>query len=30
LLNYAASGLDKEPVNLPADFEQQLKAIGYE
>jgi len=30
LLNYAASDLDKAPVDLPADFQQQLKTIGYE
>ncbi len=30
LLNYAARGLDKPPADLPADFDQQLKAIGYE
>lgn len=30
LLNYAASDLDKAPADLPADFQQQLKTIGYE
>ena len=30
LLNYAARDLDKPPTDLPADFQQQLKAIGYE
>jgi hypothetical protein len=30
LLNYAARDLDKPPADLPADFDQQLKAIGYE
>ncbi len=30
LLNYAARDLDKPVADLPADFEKQLKAIGYE
>ena len=30
LLNYAARDLDKPLADLPADFDQQLKAIGYE
>lgn len=30
LINYAAPDLAKPPVALPADFDQQLKAIGYE
>ena len=30
LLNYAARELDKPPGDLPADFQQQLKTIGYE
>ena len=30
LLNYAARDLDKPLAELPADFQQQLKAIGYE
>jgi hypothetical protein len=30
LLNYAARGLDKPAADLPADFLQQLKTIGYE
>jgi hypothetical protein len=30
LLNYAARDLDKQIVELPADFIQQLKMIGYE
>lgn len=30
MLNYAALGLDKPLAELPADFDQQLKAIGYE
>jgi hypothetical protein len=30
LLNYAGKDLDKAPVDLPADFQQQLKTIGYE
>jgi len=30
LLNYAARDLDKPQAELPADFQQQLKAIGYE
>jgi hypothetical protein len=30
LLNYAARGLDKPLANLPADFQEQLKTIGYE
>jgi hypothetical protein len=30
LLNYSARDLDKPPADLPADFQQQLKAIGYE
>jgi hypothetical protein len=30
LLNYAASDLDKPAAELPADFDQQLKTIGYE
>lgn len=30
LLNYAARDLDKPTVALPADFDQQLKAIGYQ
>jgi hypothetical protein len=30
LINYAARGLDKPLAELPADFQQQLKAIGYE
>ena len=29
LLNYAARDLDKPVAELPADFEKQLKAIGY-
>jgi hypothetical protein len=29
-LNYAARGLDKPLADLPADFQQQLKTIGYE
>ena len=28
--NYAAHGLDNLPEHLPANFDQQLKAIGYE
>jgi hypothetical protein len=30
LINYAAPDLAKPPVALPADFDQQLKAIVYE
>jgi hypothetical protein len=30
MLNYAARDLDKPPGDLPADFQQQLKTIGYE
>ena len=30
LLNYAARDLDQPPAELPADFDQQLKAIGYQ
>ena len=30
LLNYAAPDLAKPPVALPAEFDQQLKAIGYQ
>ena len=30
MLNYAARDTDKPAVELPADFQQQLKAIGYE
>jgi hypothetical protein len=30
MLNYAARDLDKPLTELPADFQQQLKAIGYE
>jgi hypothetical protein len=30
LLNHAGRGLDQPPAELPADFQQQLKAIGYE
>ena len=30
LLNYAARELDKPLTELPSDFDQQLKAIGYE
>jgi hypothetical protein len=30
MLNYAARGLDQPPADLPADFQQQLKAIKYE
>jgi hypothetical protein len=30
LINYAARGINKPPADLPADFDQQLKAIGYE
>ena len=30
LLNYAARDLDKPLAELPSDFDQQLKAIGYE
>ena len=30
LLNYAAHDLDQPVVELPADFNEQLKAIGYE
>jgi hypothetical protein len=30
MLNYAARDLDKPPADLPADFQKQLKAIGYE
>ena len=30
LLNHAGQGLDQPPAALPADFQQQLKAIGYE
>ena len=30
LLNYAARGLDQPVADLPGDFQQQLKAIGYE
>jgi hypothetical protein len=30
LLNYAARGLDKPLADLPADFQEQLKTIGYE
>ena len=28
--NYAARGLDKPLADLPADFQEQLKTIGYE
>jgi hypothetical protein len=30
LLNYAARNTDQPAAELPADFQQQLKAIGYE
>ncbi len=30
MLNYAARDLDQPLAELPADFDQQLKAIGYE
>ena len=30
LLNYAARDLDEPVAELPADFDQQLKTIGYE
>ena len=30
MLNYAARDLDQPLTELPADFDQQLKAIGYE
>ena len=30
MLRHAARGLDKPLAELPADFPQQLKAIGYE
>jgi len=30
LLNYATPDLAQSPVALPADFDQQLKAIGYQ
>jgi hypothetical protein len=30
LLNYAARDLDQPLADLPADFDQQLKTIGYE
>lgn len=30
LLNHAASGLNQPPTVLPADFDEQLKAIGYQ
>ena len=30
LLNYAARGCDQPLADIPADFDQQLKTIGYE
>ena len=30
LLNYAVRDLDQPVAELPADFNEQLKAIGYE
>jgi hypothetical protein len=30
LLNYAARNTDQPTAELPADFQQQLKALGYE
>ena len=30
LINYAAADLAKPPIALPEDFDQQLKAIGYQ
>ena len=29
MLSYAARDTAKPPIDLPADFKQQLKAIGY-
>jgi hypothetical protein len=30
MLNYAAQGVDKSMADLPANFQEQLKAMGYE